>query len=101
MISLPRKMLETYLERRRVDLETLTKSLQDGSVEEFNRIGHQLVGNARNFGFSVLEPLAAKMESLSSESLKEAGPRLLTDFTTWLEKAHTELASSAEDAMTH
>ena len=67
MDGLPIKMMTTYLERRLVDIDRLRQSLENGSVDEFNRIGHQLKGNARSFGFDELEPLGLRMEMLGSD----------------------------------
>ena len=86
MFSLPSEMVDVYLQRRIKDLECLQNSLKENSVEEFNRIGHQLVGNAKNFGFDSLEPLAHRMEKLKSSELLRSGPELLREFSTWLDE---------------
>ncbi len=87
MISLPKEMLDAYLQRRQADIEVLKKSIQLDSVADFNRIGHQLLGNARNFGFYTLEPIAAKLESLKKENLREQGPSIINEFSEWLTQA--------------
>lgn len=84
MITLPKEMIDTYIQRRVADLETLQKGLKDNSVTEFNRIGHQLAGNARNFGFETLELIAQKMEKLTPAELPVHGPGLIKEFNTWL-----------------
>lgn len=84
MFSLPSEMVDVYLQRRIKDLESLQNSLKENSVEEFHRIGHQLVGNAKNFGFDNLEPLAHRMEQLKASELNVAGPTLLKEFSSWL-----------------
>lgn len=86
-MQLPKEKILTYLNRRQADILLLQKSLSEGSTAEFNRIGHQLSGNAANFGFKELEPLALEMESLSIEKLKTEGPKLLSAFMSWLESA--------------
>lgn len=84
MITLPQEMINTYIQRRATDLEILQKSLKENSVTEFNRIGHQLSGNARNFGFDALEPIAQKMEKLTAAELPVRGPDLINEFKMWL-----------------
>jgi len=86
MFSLPSEMLDVYLQRRIKDLESLRQSLSENSIEEFHRIGHQLSGNAKNFGFDSLEPLAHRMEKLKSEELSLQGPKLVNEFSTWLDE---------------
>lgn len=84
MISLPPQLLETYLQRRKVDIDELTRSLEADSVEAFNRIGHQLAGNAMSFGFPALEVIGSQMEDLDKMNLQEKGPLLIREFSNWL-----------------
>ena len=79
------KMRETYIQHRSQDLECLKDSFNKNSIEEFHRVGHQLVGNARTFGFEELEAIGEKMEVLSQADLGHTGAKLLNDFKTWLE----------------
>ena len=60
--SIPPEMREKYLSRRRIDLEILSSSLEARSADEFKRIGHQLKGNARSFGYQQLELIGQKFE---------------------------------------
>lgn len=89
--TLPIQMIKTYLVRRQEEIPVLRKSLADGSHEEFNKIGHKLLGNARTYGFEVLEPLAAKMNSLKSEELASVGPALVDEYEKWVNKANSEM----------
>ena len=87
MFALPKEMIKTYLDRRVTDVTTLKESLVKNSVEEFNRIGHQLLGNAKSYGFPDLESIAAQMEDLSSTDLQLRGPQLVEQFSQWLQSA--------------
>lgn len=91
-LDLPKEVIETYLQRRAQDVDTLQKSLSENSVKEFNRIGHQLVGNAPSFGFDELVPIASQMEDLSSDSLLTEGSELLNQFKVWLQSAQKKIA---------
>lgn len=86
-------MVETYLSRRLEDADALSQSLQANSVEKFNQVGHQLLGNARSYGFLGLEPIATRMEQLSGGDLKHIGPQLLGDFNKWLAKARSDFSA--------
>ena len=86
MFDIPPEMLKTYLARRTDDLATLKLSLKNNSVTGFHEVGHQLTGNARNFGFSNLETLADKMEKISIKDLPYSGPLLIAEFSKWLKE---------------
>ncbi len=92
MFEIPPEMLKVYLARRTEDLATLKLSLKNNSVLGFHEVGHQLTGNARNYGFSNLEPLADRMEALLSKDLHYCGPLLLAEYSKWLRE---QLAKSA------
>ena len=82
--DLPPEMIEAYLNRRKMDLTVIENSIAQNAVEDINRIGHQLLGNANSFGFPELNPIAHDMESLSQSELKTRGPDILNQFKTWL-----------------
>ncbi len=90
--ELPIEVILTYLQRRSKDVETLQASLAENSVKEFNRIGHQLVGNATSFGFDELVPLASQMEDLKCEDLASQGSDLVGQFETWLKSAEKKIS---------
>lgn len=83
-MEIPKELIENYISRRADDIELLKKSLEQNSVNEFHRIGHQILGNARNFGFTELEPLASKLESIQEKDLPNQGPGLIKAFSDWL-----------------
>ena len=80
-------MVVVYLERRALDLKLLKLAINKNSVEDFNRIGHQLMGNAKSYGFESLVPLAVKMEKLLPSDLPINGPLLTEEFSLWLNSA--------------
>ena len=90
MTSLPMHLIKTYIQRRKGDLEVLQKSISENSIEVFHHIGHQLSGNARNFGFPELENLGVKMEKITSKSLLEDGPLLVAELSAWLSRKNSE-----------
>lgn len=81
------EMLSVYLERRALDLNLLKLGIRENSVSDFNRIGHQLMGNAKSYGFESLVPLAVKMEKLLLSDLTTDGPLLTAEFSQWLTSA--------------
>lgn len=84
MFSLPPEMHQKYLQRRFEEVELLKQSLNDNSVKEFNKFGHQIMGSAKNYGFVSLEPIALKMEQLSLSELQGKGHLLVEEFSLWL-----------------
>ena len=93
-MNLPKDVIETYLQRRAFDVEILQKSLAENSVKEFNRIGHQLIGNAPSFGFDELVPIASQMEDLTPAQLSTQGSDLIRQFKLWLQSAQNKIAAS-------
>lgn len=94
--TLPAQMIKTYLNRRLEEIPVLQKSLHDGLVVEFNKLGHKILGNARTYGFESLEPLAARMNSLKQEELAEQGPIIISEFKQWTEQAIKQLATDQQ-----
>lgn len=86
MYSLPLTLIDGYLQRRASDIRVLQKGLDVNSVEEFNRLGHQMMGNARTFGFPELEPIAIKMERLILANLQEEGAILIGEYSDCISK---------------
>ncbi len=84
MFEISPEMLKVYLARRTEDIATLKMSLKSNSILGFHQVGHQLTGNARNFGFPTLEDLGDRMETLSSKDLHYCGPLLLAEYSKWL-----------------
>lgn len=82
--SIPDNLIEVYIQRRKADIEVLEKSVSENSIEAFQRIGHQLSGNARSFGFPELEGLGLRMEKLSSQNLATEGIALIAELSSWL-----------------
>jgi HPt (histidine-containing phosphotransfer) domain-containing protein len=93
-MDLPKEIIETYLQRRAFDVVSLQKSLSENSVKEFNRIGHQLVGNAPSFGFDELSPIASQMEDLTPDKLSAEGGELIHQFKLWLQSAQNKIATT-------
>lgn len=84
-MELPKEMIQAYLKRRETDLEILSSALASNKVEEFNRIGHQLLGNAKSYGFHGLEIIADEMENLKLNQLATKGPEFIFKLKQWLE----------------
>lgn len=87
---LPKQIREDYVVRRHADFAILCQSLENNSIDEFKRIGHQIAGNAESYGFSDLGLIGVKMEKLRLIDLKSEGPRLISDFRKWLDNVIVE-----------
>lgn len=64
---LPLEMRENYLERRRQELVQFKNEAEAAAMQLAKKVGHQLKGNARSFGFEELEIVAKNFE-LSAQS---------------------------------
>jgi HPt (histidine-containing phosphotransfer) domain-containing protein len=85
-----KQALQTYISRRQEDLRILSESLEAGSVDTFNKIGHRILGSARTFGFPDLEAIAQKMDQLKNKDLPEAGSAILTEFSKWIDSTKSK-----------
>lgn len=84
-MDIPVSMKKDYLNRRKSDFKVLADALSEKNVEPFKRIGHQLAGNARSYGFNELEDIGRQMEKLSAENLSTSGDELLQKFSQLIE----------------
>lgn len=84
-MEIPASMKMDYLNRRKSDFKILAEALSEKDVEPFKRIGHQLAGNARSYGFNELEDIGRQMEKLSADSLSTNGDELLQKFNHLIE----------------
>ena len=91
-VDIPQEIRDRYIERRQSDIQLLRTAIRTQALEEFERIGHQLKGNASSFGYSDLEKVAIKME-LAGENrdMAEASVQLAL-FEKWYEKVKSESA---------
>ncbi|MGZ3723078.1 MAG: Hpt domain-containing protein [Bdellovibrionales bacterium] len=89
-ISIPKEVRLRYIERRQKDIEILRSALRTQALEEFERIGHQLKGNASSFGYSDLEKVAIQMELAGEKRDMAEASHQLTLFEKWFEKVSSE-----------
>ena len=62
-MNLPLEMRETYLQRRRVELEQFKIASGDSAFQLAKKVGHQLKGNAKSFDFEELSAVAKSFEN--------------------------------------
>jgi HPt (histidine-containing phosphotransfer) domain-containing protein len=86
-VNIPKEVRQRYIERRQKDIESLRSALRTQALEEFERIGHQLKGNASSFGYSDLEKVAIQMELAGENKDVAEASRQLSLFEKWFEKA--------------
>ena len=84
-MEFPPEFYFNYIERRRQDLKVLESALKQNQIKDFQRIGHQVKGNAPSFGFDDLAEVARRMEKVSSENIQTVGLEIINDFKRWLE----------------
>ncbi len=89
-VNIPAEVRQRYIERRQKDIEVLRSALRTQTLDEFERIGHQLKGNASSFGYSDLEKVAIQMELAGENKDMAEASRQLTLFEKWFEKVSNE-----------
>jgi HPt (histidine-containing phosphotransfer) domain-containing protein len=83
-MNIPGEMLRKYHERRKRDLEELTKAVAAKDFEPFCRIGHQLKGNGATYGYEELGRLGQKMEEAGNEKNFAAAESCLAELISWV-----------------
>lgn len=83
---IPEELRKKYLERRTKDLEELSAAADQGLLEPFKRIGHQLKGNGPTYGYGELGELGKKMEEAADHNEPEAARACLKEFQAWITK---------------
>ena len=86
MFDLPPELIQKYITRRVQDIDVLSQALKKDDIEVFQRIGHQIAGNAVNYGMDSLEKIGRNMESLKSENFKNEAKNLLDSYTAEVNK---------------
>ena len=80
------EMKTRYIQRRHGDLAALEKALQEKDESVFNRVGHQLKGNAPTFGYDDLAEIARRMETASPVNDFAQAEALVAELREWLAK---------------
>lgn len=81
---IPEELRLRYLARRSKDIEDCFERLRQMDWAFFERLGHQLKGNAPSYGYEDLGRIALKIEqSAISKDLMDL-ERHLNDFRDWL-----------------
>ena len=100
-LNITPQMYFNYFERRESDLVKLRVSLERNRVEEFQRIGHQLLGNAATYGFYDLEKLARRIHEANQGRLHIEGPSLIRDFDKWITSTRADFLNRSGVGKTH
>jgi HPt (histidine-containing phosphotransfer) domain-containing protein len=56
-------LAETFLRKRRGQIQDWRKAIADGDEQALRRLGHELKGTAGSFGFHDLSGMAAELEA--------------------------------------
>lgn len=60
-------LIPSYLERRTQEIDQMNKCIQDNDFKNLIRIGHQLKGSAKSYGFEELGQLGSELEQLAQD----------------------------------
>jgi HPt (histidine-containing phosphotransfer) domain-containing protein len=78
------KLLPRFLAHRAADLATLRNALSAGEFEVVARLGHNMHGNGRSYGFPEIEALGARLEEAAHMRDTETIERRLDELEAWL-----------------
>lgn len=87
--QLPRELRRRYLDRRIRDIEECERRLLLGDFAFFERLAHQLKGNAPSYGFNHLRKIALKIESHAREKSAHGLATCISEFKTWLQEVNS------------
>lgn len=86
-MQIPIEARQKYLERRKQDVIACHKALEKKDFLFFERLGHQIKGNALTFGFAELTPLAIAIEVAAEAKNLDQLTDLVTKFSTFITNA--------------
>ena len=89
---IPDEMKRVYIQRRSGDLVKLEDALTRRDPSVFERIGHQLKGNASTYGYPDLEDIGIRLEEIKSLSDTAEALELIREFKEWIARQETVLA---------
>jgi HPt (histidine-containing phosphotransfer) domain-containing protein len=86
-MDLPQEFYVNYITRREKDLAALTEAAQTQNVEVFQRVGHQIKGNAESFGFGELTVIAQEIEKVTPiDMVNKSSEVVLAKFSFWIQE---------------
>jgi HPt (histidine-containing phosphotransfer) domain-containing protein len=85
-MDVPEDLLNRYIERRRKDYENCSQWLIEESFPNLERVGHQLKGNGKTFGFDELSKIGFFLEDAAKNKDIKKLEIILDDLNTWLKK---------------
>jgi len=65
-------LVPNFLQQRKADAETLAVLLDDQQFDKVRRIGHNIKGSARSYGFALLGDLGEALESAAAQQHEDA-----------------------------
>lgn len=83
-MELPIEFRDSYIQRRKDDLEMSLVSLSQGDYEKLVKIGHQIKGSAHTFGHERLAEIAERLEEAALEKDGTQVRYLLRLFSSWI-----------------
>ena len=82
----PKELRRRYISRRSEDVDTLSRALKDKNYLEFNRIGHQLKGNARSYGYEELSALGQDIEAAGKCADGKKAEKAVLSLSAWIKR---------------
>jgi HPt (histidine-containing phosphotransfer) domain-containing protein len=83
-ITIPIEAKLKYIERRKKDFESCDAAVKAQDYKFFQKIGHDLKGNAITFGFAPLSSLGEKLEAAANKNDIESVKTLVKSYGDYL-----------------
>lgn len=80
MADISKEARETYLNRRKQDVQKCRTALEAGDWDFIARVGHKIKGNAETFGFDTLTEIGRKLESYAQSQNADSARETIDQF---------------------
>lgn len=80
------ELIPTFLQNRRVDVETLTQALAAGDFVAIQHIGHRLHGDGGGYGFAEIGELGATLETAAPRRDRDCITQQIARLTDYLNR---------------
>ncbi len=80
------ELVDGYLENRRADIENLTGFIRDREADEIRRLGHNMKGSGKAYGFDLITAIGANLEQAGRNADFTEAEKLLDQLNAYLDE---------------
>ena len=89
-----KKLIPGYLENRRVDFQTISRSLEKNDFAAIKNIGHNMKGSGMGYGFDTISAIGASLETSAQASDSKKIRESLFNLTDFLKRVKVVYVNS-------